>query len=154
MKQMLSVWWDFQGVVYFELLPLNTTVNATLYCSQLENFRRALLNKRPGHGKVRLLVDNAKPHTAKATREKLEKVRWEVLAHPPYSPDLAPSDYHLFRAPSNHLRGKKFEKEDHLKKDIETFFASKSPDFYENGLNDLPRRWEAVVDNDGEYLVD
>jgi histone-lysine N-methyltransferase SETMAR len=153
-KQMLSVWWDFQGVIYSELLPLNTTVTATLYCSQLEKLRTALISKRPGHGKVRLLVDNAKPHSAKATREKLAKFRWEVLAHPAYSPDLAPSDYHLFRSMRNHLRGKKFDKEDHLKNDIETFFALKSPDFYENGIYDLPRRWEAVVDNDGEYLVD
>ncbi len=32
--------------------------------------------------------------------------------------------------------------------------ASESPDFYENGIDDLPRRWEAVVNNDGEYHVD
>ena len=139
MKQILSVWLDFQGVIYFELLPLNTTVDATLYCAQLENLRAALPNKRPGHGKVRLLIDNAKAHIAKDTCSKVEEFRWEILAHPPYSTDLSPSDCHLFRALSHHLRGKKFENEDHLKNDIETFFASKSPDFYEKGINDLVR---------------
>src|SRR3954469_23682395 len=41
--------------------------------------------------------DNARPHTVKMTKEKLQALGWEVLPHPPYSPDLAPSDFHLFR---------------------------------------------------------
>ena len=38
------------------------------------------------------------PHTSLVTRKKLLKLGWEVMPHPPYSPDLAPSDYHLFRS--------------------------------------------------------
>ncbi|KAG5311526.1 SETMR methyltransferase, partial [Acromyrmex insinuator] len=41
--------------------------------------------------------DNARPHTSLMTRQKLRELSWEVLMHPPYSPDLALSDYHLFR---------------------------------------------------------
>jgi histone-lysine N-methyltransferase SETMAR len=153
-KQMLSVWWDFQGIIHWELLPRNTTVSAELYCEQLERLRQALLNKRPGPRKVRLLHDNAKPHTAMLTRQTLEKFRWEVLPHPAYSPDLAPSDYHLFRSLSNHLRGKHFDKPAELEKWIEDFFNQKSPDFYRSGIMDLARRWRYVVDNDGAYCVD
>jgi transposase len=43
-----------------------------------------------------LLRDKARPHTAACTRALLEHFNWELFDHPPYSPDLAPSDYHLF----------------------------------------------------------
>ena len=42
--------------------------------------------------------DNARPHTSLVTRKKLLELDWEVKPHPPYGPDLAPSDYHLFRS--------------------------------------------------------
>ena len=151
---MLSVWWDFQGIIHWELLPRNTTVSAELYCEQLGRLRQALIKKRPGPRKVRLLHDNAKPHTAMLTRQTLEKFRWEVLPHPTYSPDLAPSDYYLFRSLSNHLRGKHFDEPTDLKQWIDDFFNQKSPDFYRSGIIELERRWRYVVDNDGAYYVD
>lgn len=152
-KVMLSIWWDFQGVIYFELLPPNTTINAQLYCSQLDNLKNVLHAKRPELRKVRLLHDNAKPHTAKITRQKLEEFGWEVLPHPAYSPDLAPSDYHLFRSLQNHLSKKRYSDNDQLNHDLENFFESKSKKFYADCFVNLPKRWECVIDNDGAYIV-
>jgi hypothetical protein len=45
---------------------------------------------------VVLLHDNVRPHTATHTRALQEHFNWELFDHPPYSPDLAPSDCHLF----------------------------------------------------------
>jgi histone-lysine N-methyltransferase SETMAR len=42
------------------------------------------------------------------TKAAIQELDWEILPHPPYSPDLAPSDYHLFRSLSNNLRGAEF----------------------------------------------
>jgi hypothetical protein len=39
--------------------------------------------------------DNARPHTRLRTREQITKMGWTMLPHPPYSPDLAPLDFHL-----------------------------------------------------------
>jgi histone-lysine N-methyltransferase SETMAR len=157
-KQMLSIWWDIAGIIYWELLPPSTTVTATLYCNQLDKLRKVLTEVRPRwvdeRGKVRLLHDNAKPHVAKVTRKKLEKLRWQVLAHPPYSPDLSPSDYHLFRALSNFLKEKKYDDQEHMKNDLRSFFASLSPDFFIKGIMDLPHRWETVIDTNGDYIKD
>ncbi|KAG5326433.1 MOS1T transposase, partial [Pseudoatta argentina] len=67
---------------------------------QLMRLGRALKEKRPlsaqRHDKVILLHDNARPHVAKPEKTYLETLKWEVLPHPPYSPDIAPSDFHLF----------------------------------------------------------
>ncbi|KAG5318068.1 MOS1T transposase, partial [Pseudoatta argentina] len=47
---------------------------------------------KPGHAST----SSAKPHVAKPVKTYLETLKWEVLPHPPYSPDIAPSDFHLF----------------------------------------------------------
>ena len=57
----------------------------------------ALREKRPEyeqrHDKVILLHDNTRPHVAKVVKKYLETLKWDVLPHPPYSPDIASSDY-------------------------------------------------------------
>ncbi|EZA53514.1 Histone-lysine N-methyltransferase SETMAR [Ooceraea biroi] len=55
-----------------------------------------------------LLHDNARPHTARLTVAKLQELELETLRHPPYSPDLSPTDYHFFRNLDNLLVGKFF----------------------------------------------
>jgi transposase len=47
------------------------------------------------YDKIYDLHDNARPHISKSTREKLLQLGWTTVPHPPYSPDLAPTDYHL-----------------------------------------------------------
>jgi len=39
----------------------------------------------------------------------LETLNWEVLSHPAYSPDLAPSDYHLFLSMDHVLAERHFD---------------------------------------------
>ncbi|CAF4910836.1 unnamed protein product, partial [Rotaria socialis] len=97
---------------------------------------------RPEKRKIRLLPDSAKPHVSKFSRQKLEEIGWEVLPHPPYLPDLAPSGYHLFRSFRNHLVKKHFDDQAHLKSDLETFFLSLPKKFFEDDILDMPKRWE------------
>ena len=96
-KTMLCVWWDREGIIHYELLEQNQTVNTELYAQQMEQLNTAIQAKRPNrqHG-VLLLHDNACPHIANMTKEAIQTHGWEVLPHPPYSPDLAPTDFHLF----------------------------------------------------------
>jgi histone-lysine N-methyltransferase SETMAR len=47
---------------------------------------------------VLFLHDNAPTHWALATQKKMTYLGFQFLDHPPYSPELAPSDYHLFPA--------------------------------------------------------
>lgn len=152
-KHLLSVWWDAKGPIYYELLPAGKTVTATVYIDQLQKLADAIREKRPRRSIVYLLHDNARPHVASDTRQKIAELGWHPVAHPPYSPDLAPSDYHLFRPLKLHLREKKFDKYDDLKTAVDNFFASQSPEFWAKGINDLPNRWAKVMGLNGEYIV-
>ncbi len=153
-KVMLCVWWDVHGIVYWELLPHNTTITAVVYCAQLERLKAEIEKTRPQHNKIYFLHDNARPHIAKLTRQKLIEFGWKVLPHPPYSPDLAPTDYHLFRSLSNNLREKTFNNDDEVLSYLTNFFQSKPAQFYSDGISSLPIRWQKVVDSDGQYIID
>ena len=62
-----------------------------------------------------LLQDNARPHTAARTLAKIEYLGWKLLTHPPYSPDLAPSDFHLFGPLKESMKGIHFQTDKEVK---------------------------------------
>ncbi|GFW45188.1 histone-lysine N-methyltransferase SETMAR [Trichonephila clavipes] len=84
--------------------------------------------------------DNARPHTSLVSRQKLLQLEWDTMPHPPYSPDLAPSNYYLFRSLQNFLDGKTFTSNEEVKNHLDKFFASKDQKFYELGTMLLPER--------------
>ena len=88
------------------------------------------------------------------TMQKLLELSRDVLPHPPYSSDLAPSNYHLFRSLQHYLDKKTFKDFNDLKLNIENFFNSKSTKFYEDGIKELPVRWQWVLDHNGDYYSD
>ncbi|EFN86453.1 Histone-lysine N-methyltransferase SETMAR, partial [Harpegnathos saltator] len=68
------------------------------------------------------------------------------------SPDLAPSDYHLFRVLLNNLNNKIFSSLDVLKNHLDDFFSQRSQDFYERGIMKF-ERLQKVIEQNGTYLV-
>ena len=153
-KVLLCIWWDMKGILYFELLQSDARINAKIYCQQLQRLNDAIVENRPALANrkgVILLHDNAKPHVAKNTKAKIERLGWELLPHPPYSPDLAPSDYHLFRSLQHHLVNKNYDDCEALKNDLILFFDSKTEDFYKSGIKQLVKRWEGVIEQNGDY---
>ena len=119
-KVMLSVWWSVRGITHWEVLPNGCNITADLYCQQLDCVAGKLQGKQD---RVYFLHDNVRPHVAKSTREELLKLGWITILHSPYSPDLAPIDYHLYRSLSDYLREKKFDDENDLKMDLIKFFG-------------------------------
>ena len=95
----MCICWDWKGVLYDELLLENQTINSNKYCSQLDQLKVSLDEKRPELLNRKHIIfhqDNARLHVSLMTRQKLLQLGWEVLIHPPYSPDIAPSNFHLF----------------------------------------------------------
>jgi histone-lysine N-methyltransferase SETMAR len=148
---MLSVWWGVKGIIHWELLPTDCTITADLYCQPLGPVAAKLQGKQNG---IYFLHDNARSHIAKSTRENLFKLGWVRVPHPPYSPDVTPTHYHLFHSLSNHLREKKFDDENDLKMDLVNFFGQTSQDLYERAILSLPEPWRQVIDSDGAYTVE
>ena len=123
-KVMLCIWWDQLGVVYYELLKPTETITGDRYRKQLMRLSRGLKDKRPQyndrHDRVILQHDNARPHVAKPVKTYLGTLKWEVLLHPPYSPDITPSDYYLFRSMTHGLADQHFRSYEEVKNWIDS----------------------------------
>ena len=108
---MLCIWCDWKGVLYYELLLENQTINSNKYCSQLDQLKAALDKKRSelvNRKRTIFHQDDARQHVSLMTMQKLLQLGWEVLIHPPYPSNIAPSDFHLFQSLQNSLNGKNF----------------------------------------------
>ena len=96
--------------------------------------------------------DNARSHVAESVKTYLETLKSEVLPHSPYSPDITPSDYYLFRSMVHSLADHQFRSYEDIEKWLDSWIASKDEYFYRNGIRALPERWAKVVANDEQYL--
>ncbi|GBP85704.1 Mariner Mos1 transposase [Eumeta japonica] len=143
-KFMVCIWWDQLGVVYYELLNPSKTITGILHRSQLMRLRQALKEKRlryySRHDKISLLHDNSCPHAAVPVKKYLKILDWEVLPHPPYSSDIAPSDYHLFRSMAHALSEQRFTSCEGTKNWVDSWIASKDKEFFRLGIRALPER--------------
>lgn len=153
-KVLFCLWWDTEGPVHWEILPQGQTITAEVYCQQLDRVAEALAQKRPHRQQHLFLHDNARPHTARLTQGKLAQLGWEVLPHPPYSPDLAPTDFKAFRSLQNWLNQKNFASEEELRNSLQAWMDSKPAGFWVKGIVDLPRRWAKVIEYEGDYFPD
>jgi hypothetical protein len=67
----------------------------------------------------------------------MENFNWELFDHPPYSPDLAPSDYHLFTYPKNWLGSQLFNNNEELAESVKTWLSSQAADFFDTSIQKL-----------------
>ena len=143
-------------MLYYELLKPGKTINGERYRTQLIRLKRAIADKRPEyatrHEAIIFHLDNARPHVAIPVKNYLENSGWEVLPHPPYRPDLDPSDYHLSRSMQNALTGILFTSEQGIKNWLDSFLDTKPVQFFWDGIHKLPERWEKVIASDGQYF--
>jgi histone-lysine N-methyltransferase SETMAR len=104
----MAAFWDWHGVIHVDFLTDARTVNAAYYSDLATDVKETIRSKRKTGGKrVAFLQDSACPHTDKTTMETLHK-----LTHPPYSPDLAPSDFYLLGRLKSDLQGMRFAAND------------------------------------------
>ena len=102
-KVLASIFLDQDHILFIDYLPKEQTINVEYYSSLLVQLKDILKEKRRGNFTKGFLFlhDNAPAHGALATQKKLAYLGFYCLDHPPYSPDLTPSDYHMFPALKN-----------------------------------------------------
>jgi histone-lysine N-methyltransferase SETMAR len=156
-KHLMSVFWDCKGVILMDILPRGATITADVYCEQLARLVVAVQQKRRrllggGFQQIHYLHDNARPHTAAKSVQKLADIGFTVLPHPPYSPDLAPSDFYLFSPLKSALRGKIFNGVEEIQEVVDAWLDNKPRNFFADGIRKLPDRWRKCVLQNGAYF--
>jgi hypothetical protein len=110
-----------------------------MYRETLKQLLRAIENRIRGmliSGIVPLHA-HAQLRTAACAGELLEHFSWELFDHPPYSPDLAPSDYHLFTYVKNWLGSQRFSNNEELMEGVKTWLSSQAADFFDTVIQNL-----------------
>ena len=128
-----SICWDQDGILFIAYLPKGQIINAEYYSSLLVQLKDILKeNRRRKVTKVVLfLQDNAPAHRALATQKKLAYLGFQCLDHPPYSPDLVSSDYHLFpRLKKKQLKGRHFSYDAEVIVAAETWLDGQYSEFF------------------------
>jgi hypothetical protein len=93
---------------------------------------------------VLILHDNAWPPLGKDVRELLPP-------HPPYSPDMSPPDFDLFPKLKIDMRGVCFSTLEELSASGTRRVIQLNSSTDLTGTMDLPKRWEAVIRQKGDY---
>lgn len=111
-KVLYSFFWDYRGVILQHAVEKGTTINGVYHASLLrDQLHPAIKRERRGRvtAGVILQQDNAPPHTSQVGMAAVAELGYELIPHPAYSPDLAPSDFFLFPRAKEELRGRRFE---------------------------------------------
>ncbi|UYV75121.1 hypothetical protein LAZ67_12002547 [Cordylochernes scorpioides] len=177
-KVMLTVFFDYQGIVHHEFQQQGSTITADSYLGVLRRLREAIRQKRLELWRSKLWIlhhDNAPAHTALKISKFLQDYSTSVFPQPPYSPDLAPCDFFFFGKLKKKFKGRKFQSIEEIKveskkalkaipkTDYQRCFAdwkkrSLSRIFFElfaNCIANLPFRSQAapLAVKMGEYLI-
>ena len=86
--------------VNYSCLKPGETIKAKKHFAGNQQMHENFLNRNQpllNRNAVLLIHDNARPHSSKMMLKKIKYSLYEILPHPPYSPDLARTDFHLFK---------------------------------------------------------
>lgn len=152
---MMTIFWDMKGVITMSFQETDQHVTSMTYCDLLKNrLRQDIRRKRPGlltQGVI-LQHGNARPHIAQLTQETIRTLNWDTLPHPAFSPDLAPSDFHLFGPLKNTLKGHQFDHSQNLIKEARSWLRMQPQEFFEKGIRSLLRRWDKCISLRGDFV--
>lgn len=150
-KVMLTVFWDYEGIVHMEFLEKGETINSARYVQTLIKLKARLRRIRKEKDVI-IHHDNARPHTSRETLAAIDRMGFKTLQHPSYSPDLAPSDFFLFPKLKDFLKGNRYESDDEVMDAVRSWCRGKSADFYADGLRQMIGRWRLCVERNGDYV--
>ena len=119
-----------------------------------KKLKTALAKKRQGklHRQILFHLDNTPVHTAKTVTTILQEFRWEILSHPPYSPDLAPYDFFLFPKLKKHLKGTRSQSINKAKREVVIWLTRPAAEFYQEGISRWKHRLQKCIELGGSSV--
>ncbi|UYV79992.1 hypothetical protein LAZ67_18001342 [Cordylochernes scorpioides] len=96
--------------------------------------------------------DNAPSHRSLQAMAAIYDFGFELLPYAPYSPDLAPSDFHLFPHLKKSLSGIQFRSDEEVIDTVTSSFESLEISFFLEGIKALEHRWKKCIDLKEDYL--
>ncbi|XP_067653277.1 histone-lysine N-methyltransferase SETMAR-like [Haliotis asinina] len=137
-KVMATVSWDSK-----DCLPKGRTMNGEYYANLVRQVRQSIKEKRRGKIRRGILLhqDNAPVHDSHVAAAAVQECGYEILPPPHYSPDLAPSDYHLFPNLKKQLRGRRFQDDNEVIAATQAWLEVQNGAFYKDGISAWQKRW-------------
>ena len=137
-----------------DILPKRSTITGVYYANLLDQLRTAIREKCRGKLSKGVLLqqDNTRVHTCKVAMDAVEQNRYELILHPAYSPDLAPSDFFIFPNLKKDIRGLHFRSDKEVVTTVEEWVNGKDPDFFSSGLMALEHPWSKCITLEGNYI--
>jgi hypothetical protein len=148
-KIMVTIAWNPLGFHLIQSLPKGCSFNADYY---RDNILAALTPLHPGPDGRQLVLhaDNARSHTARKCRTFCAENGLQLAPHPPYSPDLAPSDFFLFGYVKAKLQGMEFLSDQELLEAIREVVSGIASDTLNAVFEEWMERLEWVSKNNGD----
>ena len=153
-KVLASIFWNQDSILLIDYLPKGQTIYVEYYSSLLVQLKDIL--KEKCRGKVTKVVlflqDNAPAHQALAIQKKLAYLGFQCLDHPPYSLDLAASDYHLYPGLKKQLKCHHFSSDAEVIAAAETWLDGQPSEFFLSALQNLEKRTKKCIELRGEHV--
>ena len=144
-KVLASVFLDAQ-VLFINYLEKGRIINSEYYIALLACLKNEIAkNGQMKKKKVLFHQDNAPCHKSITTMAKLHELYFELLPHPPYSPDLTPSNYWLFADLKRMPQGKWFDSNEEVILETKAYFEAKDKSFYKKGIKLLEKSWNQCI---------
>lgn len=153
-KYMVTIFWNPNGFLIVEAMDDNMKFNSDYFINEiLEQISIKTTEDQEKFGQNLILhFDNARPHISKKVKKYLEENNMKRAPQPPYSPDIAPSDFFLFGFVKEKLKGCKFESKQELLSAIGSILEEIPKAVLISVFLDWERRLEQVITSDGSYI--
>ena len=147
--------WDQGGILLIDYLSKYQPINAEYYSSLLVQLKEIWKEKRSWNfaSGVLFLHDSAPSHRALATQKIPANQGFQCLDHPPYSPHLASSDYHLLPGLKKQLKGRHFSSDSEVIAAVETWLDGQFSEVFLSGLKKLEQRAKKYIELRWSMLI-
>lgn len=154
-KCMITIFFSPLGFRVINMLPQKTTFTSQYFIDEIlvkiTKTHPPQVQRDPKR-RVRLHFDNARPHKTNAVLQFCNNNGLSICEHPPYSPDLAPSDFYLFGMIKQKLKGRKFDSENELFNAIVEILKCVSKEELISVFKNWKGRLKQCITQKGEYI--